>query len=124
MSQSVLVIRVFLVLYGTIALGTGVHAAGRTYDTVVAPMADNSQRFVAAMWASMALGFFYAAWNPSSTDLFRFLMIALFIGGIVRTAALVHYPPSPAIVAAILLELIPTPMLLWMHTRLLSVGAL
>ena len=40
------------------------------------------------------------------------------------TALLVHHPASPAIVALILLELIATPILLWMHFRLLSGGAM
>lgn len=119
-----LFIRIFLVLYGVIALGTGVHAITRAYDPAVGPLADNSHRFVAAIWAFTSLAFLYTAWNPSSTDLFRFLMLALFIGGIVRAAALVHYPPSGTIVAGILLELIPPPILLWLHARLLSAGVL
>jgi hypothetical protein len=85
-----IVIRIFLVLYGVIALATGVHAATGPYQASIAPMADNSHRFVAAIWGSTALAFFYTAWNPASTDLFRFLMIALFLGGIVRAAALVN----------------------------------
>lgn len=119
-----LFIRIFLILYGVIALGTGFHAMTRAYDPDVAPMADNSQRFVAAIWASMSLAFFYTAWNPSSTDLFRFLMIALFIGGVVRAAALVHYAPTPAIIAVVLLELLPTPILWWMHARLSAAGTI
>lgn len=118
------VIRCFLVLYGVIAVATGSHAVLGPYDPSQVPMADNSHRFVAAIWASTSLAFFYTAWNPAAVDLFRFLMIALFIGGIVRAAALVHYPPSPILIAAILLELVPTPALLWMHARLVASGAL
>lgn len=119
-----LIIRIFLVLYGLIALGTGFQAMTGAYDPTVDPMADNSHRFIAAIWASLALGFFYCVWNPSEVALFRFLMIALFIGGIVRAAALAHYSPTPIIWAVILLELIPTPILWYMHSRLLNSGGL
>jgi hypothetical protein len=76
------------------------------------------------MWMAMSLGLFYVAWNPSETALFRFLMVAVFIGGIVRTAALVHYPPTPFMVFGIAIELIPTVVLLWFHTKLLNAGSL
>ncbi|MEQ9375320.1 MAG: DUF4345 family protein [Imperialibacter sp.] len=113
-------IRIFLILYGLIAAGTGFHAMTGPYDPAIAPMADNSHRFIAAIWASLALGFFYCAWFPSEVALFRFLMIALFIGGIVRAVALVHYSPTPIIWAVILLELIPTPILWYMHSKLIA----
>ncbi len=112
-----LFIRFFLVLYGIIALGTGFLSMAAPYDASVKPIADNSHRFIAAIWASMALGFFYCAWNPSEGPLFRFLMIALFIGGIVRAISLVNYPPTPALWALIALELIPTPILWYMHSK-------
>ncbi|WP_375559004.1 DUF4345 family protein [Bernardetia sp. OM2101] len=87
-------------------------------------MADNSHRFIAAIWASLSLAFFYVAWSPSETTLFRFLMIALFIGGIVRAVALINYRPTPVIIAVILLELIPTPIMWWMHNKLITQGSL
>lgn len=113
-----LFIRIFLILYAFIAIGTGFHAMTAPYDPAVADMADNSHRFIAAIWASMALGFFYCVWRPSEVVLFRFLMIALFIGGIVRAVALINYAPTPVIWAVILLELIPTPILWYLHSRL------
>lgn len=115
-----LFIRVFLILYGLIAIGTGFHAMTGAYDSTIEPMADNSHRFIAAIWASLALGFFYCAWFPSETTLFRFLMIALFIGGIVRALALVNYAPTPVIIAVILLELIPTPILWYVHSKMIA----
>lgn len=115
-----LFIRAFLILYGVIAIGTGFHAMTGPYDATIEPMADNSHRFIAAIWASLALGFFYSAWYPSEVTLFRFLMIALFIGGIVRALALINYPPTPIIWAVIILELIPTPILWYMHSRLIA----
>jgi hypothetical protein len=100
-----LFIRIFLVLYGIIASTT-------------TPMADNNHRFVAAIWASMSLAFFYVAWVPSETALFRFLMIAVFIGGLVRLYGLRYYPASPFLIFGILIELIPTALMFWMHNKL------
>lgn len=115
-----LFIRIFLILYAVIAIVTGYGAMTSSFDATVDPMADNSHRFIAAMWASMALGFLYCVWNPNEVALFRFLMIALFIGGIVRAVALVNYSPTPIIIAVIVLELIPTPILWYFHSKLIA----
>lgn len=112
-------IRLFLVLYGVIAAATGVGAMLEPYDGVTEPIADNSHRFIAAIWASTSLAFFYVAWKPTETALFRFLMIALFLGGIVRAAALVNYAPDTMLWALIGLELIPTPILWLLQARLM-----
>ncbi|WCL49923.1 DUF4345 family protein [Leptospira sp. GIMC2001] len=120
-----LFIRVFLLLYGIIALATGFMGATTHYNPDLStPMQDNNHRYVAAIWASMSLAFFYVAWNPSEVSLFRFLMIALFIGGTARALALINYPPTPIIIFGILLELIPTTFMFWMHTQLLKTGKL
>ena len=113
----VIVIRFFLILYGIIALATGLMGITVAYDPSVPIFEDNSHRFIASIWASTALAFFYVAWQPQQTVLFRFLMIALFLGGIVRLAALVNYAPDIPTLSTILLELIPTPILWWLHTR-------
>lgn len=119
-----LVIRIFLVLYGIIALGSGFLGISARFDPATAPATDNNHRFVAAIWASMSIAFFYVAWNPSEVALFRFLMLALFIGGLVRIYGLRFYPASPFLIFGILLELIPTTIMLWMHTKLLNEGTL
>ncbi|PPK87665.1 uncharacterized protein DUF4345 [Neolewinella xylanilytica] len=119
-----LIIRISLVLYGFIALGTGYLGVTASFEPGTSPMEDNNHRFVAAIWASMSLAFFYVAWNPSEAALFRFLMVALFLGGLVRAIALRHYPPTSFILFGIAIELIPTAVLLWMHTRLLHTGSL
>jgi hypothetical protein len=119
-----LFIRILLVLYGIIAAATGFKGATAFFDATTNPMIDNNHRFVAAIWASMSIAFFYVAWNPSEVSLFRFLMIALFIGGLVRTYALRYYPATPLIIFGILIELIPTTLMLWMHTKLLNSNSL
>ncbi len=119
-----LFIRIFLVLYGIIALGTGFKGITASFDPSTVPMQDNNHRFVAAIWASMSIAFFYVAWNPSEVALFRYLMVAVFVGGLVRAYALRYYPASPFIIFGIAIELIPTALLLWMHSRLLNSGSL
>jgi len=117
-----LFIRIFLLVYGIIAIITGFMGASASYDATITPMQDNNHRYVAAIWASMSITFFYVAWNPSEVALFRFLMIAVFIGGIVRALALVNYPPTNFLTFIILLELIPTVVLFYMHNKLLKAG--
>ena len=85
---------------------------------------DNNHKYVATNWGSMSLAFFYVAWNPSETALFRFLMITVFIGGVVRALALVNYKPTPFLIFGILIELIPTAIMFWMHNKLLNSGSL
>ena len=120
-----LFIRIFLVLYGLIAAATGFMGTTAKYNAALTdPMTDNNHRYVAAIWMATSLAFFYVAWNPSETTLFRFLMIALFIGGIVRAAALVNYPATPFLIFLIAIELIPPVLMLWFHTKLLNAGSL
>jgi hypothetical protein len=120
-----LFIRVFLVLYGLIAAATGFMGVTAKYNSAVTdPMTDNNHRYVAAIWMATSLAFFYVAWNPSETALFRFLMVAVFIGGLVRAAALVNYPATPFFIFLILIELIPTTLMLWFQTKLLNSGSL
>ena len=120
-----LFIRIFLVLYGLIAAATGFMATTTAYNpTLSDAMTDNNHRFVAAIWMATSLAFFYVAWNPSETALFRFLMIAVFIGGIVRAAALKNYEPTPLLIFLILIELVPTALILWFHSQLLKSGSL
>lgn len=108
-----------------IALGTGFMGITASFNaSMTDPMLDNNHRFTAAIWASMSLAFFYVAWYPSEVALFRFLLIAVFMGGLVRTYALRYYPLSSFIIFGILIELIPTALMLWMHTKLLKSGSL
>lgn len=123
--DTLLLIRVVLCLYGAIALATGLMGIGAAFDPAASSsMQDNNHRFVAAIWAATSLAFFYVAWNPSETALFRFLMVAVFIGGLARAYGLRYYPATPFIVVGIIIELVPTALLLWLHTRLLNSGAL
>ena len=120
-----LFIRIFLVLYGLIAAATGFMGTTAKFNAAVTDaMTDNNHRFVAAIWMATSLAFFYVAWNPSEIALFRFLMVAVFIGGIVRAVALLNYPATPFLIFLIAIELIPTALMLWFHTKLLNADSL
>lgn len=120
-----LFIRIFLVLYGLIAAATGFMGATAKFNAALTDaMTDNNHRYVAAIWMATSLAFFYVAWNPSETALFRFLMIAVFIGGIVRAISLINYPATPFLIFLIAIELIPTALMFWMHNKLLGNGTL
>lgn len=120
-----LFIRIFLVLYGLIAAATGFMGTTAKFNAAVTDaMTDNNHRYVAAIWMATSLAFFYVAWNPSETALFRFLMIAVIIGGIVRAVSLINYPATPFLIFLIAIELIPTALMLWFHTKLLNAGSL
>ncbi len=119
-----LFIRVFLVLYGLIAAATGFMGITAKFDATVDAMIDNNHRYVAAIWMATSLAFFYVAWNPSETALFRFLMIAVFLGGIVRAVALINYPATPFLIFLIAIELIPIVLMFWMPNKLLTSKAL
>ena len=120
-----LFIRIFLILYGLIAAATGFMGTTAKYNaTVTDAMTDNNHRYVAAIWMATSLAFFFVARNPSETALFRFLMIAVIIGGIVRAVSLINYPATPFLIFLIAIELIPTALMLWFHTKLLNAGSL
>lgn len=120
-----LFIRIFLILYGLIAAATGFMGTTAKYNaTVTDAMTDNNHRYVAAIWMATSLAFFFVAWNPSETALFRFLMIAVIIGGMVRAVSLINYPATPFLIFLIAIELIPTALMLWFHTKLLNAGSL
>lgn len=120
-----LFIRIFLILYGLIAAATGFMGSTASYNpAAIDAMTDNNHRYVAAIWMATSLAFFYVAWVPSEVALFRFLMFAVFVGGVVRAAALINYPATPFLIFLILIELIPTVLLLWMHNKLLNASLL
>lgn len=115
----------FCVLYGLIAFATGGHAMFSGLGGDVEPMADNSFRFLAAIWVGVGVGFFVCAWRyRTETTLFRVLMVALFLGGIGRSLGLLHYPASTEMIVLIALELVPPLFLIPMQAALArSVGA-
>jgi hypothetical protein len=102
----------FCVLYGLISFATGGHAMYSGLEGALDPMADNTFRFLAAIWvgagAGAGVGFFTCALRyRTETTLFRVLMVALFLGGIGRSLGLLHYPVTPLLGVLIALELAP-----------------
>ncbi len=113
--MSQIIIQVFLCLYGIIALITGVLGITTKYDSEVDIMTDNNHRFVSSIWAATSIGFFYCVFHLGETSLFRFLMLTLVIGGLVRTACAFLYKLTPKILFGIFLEIVPPPILWYLH---------
>ncbi|WP_081820655.1 DUF4345 domain-containing protein [Sediminibacter sp. Hel_I_10] len=118
--MNAIIIQVFLVLYGIIALITGFMGITAKYDPSINVMADNSHRFVAAIWAATAIGFVYCAFNLNETALFRFLIISLVIGGIVRASSAFLYHLTPFIIFGIFLEVVVPPILWYLQSNISS----
>jgi len=109
----------FCVLYGLIAFATGGHGMVSGLEGDVAAMADNSFRFLAAIWVGVGAAFFICAWRyRTETTLFRVLMVALFLGGIGRSLGLLQYPKTTVMIVLIALELIPPLFLVPMQAAL------
>ncbi len=82
-------------------------------------MADNTFRFLAAIWVGVGVGFFMCACRfRTETTLFRVLMVTLFIGGIGRSIGLLYYPATTELVVLTALELIPPLFLVPMQAAL------
>jgi len=95
----------FFALVGTL---TGLKAvAGGLNLTHVAPQTDNDFRFFAASWLAVGLGF---AWSltdlAAHASMFRFLLVAVFLGGIARAAGWASYPPDKRMIVAVVLEFV------------------
>ena len=85
-------------------------------------MQDSNHRSMAAIWAAMSVAFFHVAWNPSDVVLFRFLMRA--VNGAVRAHAPRYYRASAFMLPGIVIELITTALMQWMHAGPLNSGGL
>ncbi len=114
------VTRVLTALFALIALATGALAVvGGIAETSVPVLVDNEFRFFAGIWFAAGLGLAYcAATITESTKLFRFLMIAIFIGGIARAIGLTEYSPERKMIVGIAIETVLPSLLLIMQSRI------
>jgi hypothetical protein len=85
--------RILTGLLALIALGTGLKGSLSGLEiTEAAPIVDNTFRYYAGVWAGVGVGLAYCvAYMPSATELLRFLMLAIFIGGVARAIGLSTY---------------------------------
>jgi len=84
--------RILTGLLALIALGTGLKGSFSGLEVEATAVVDNTFRYYAGVWAGVGVGLAYCvAYMPQATDLLRFLMLAIFIGGIARAIGLTTY---------------------------------
>ena len=112
--------RILASLFALIALGTGFKDVFLgLVDVDAAAVVDNTFRYYAGIWAAVGLGLVWCVVRiRESTQLFRFLLIAIFIGGIARAIGLLDVPLERPIAVGIAIETI-LPVVLWfMQSRI------
>jgi len=92
-------VRIMAALLTLIAFGIGSTSVMKGLGgTNAAPLVDNSFRFFAGIWFAFGFGLLYCLIHvEKSTLLLRFLMLAIFMGGIARAIGLMHYSPEKEI---------------------------
>jgi len=89
-------------------------------DALNNPSLNSQLRFLGAIWfSSGVLAVFFLKDIERYVTLARVVLISIIVGGIGRVISAVQFGlPSPIFVAAMLVELIAVPVMLWWHFRL------
>jgi len=110
-----------IVLGGMMGLAEIVSAGslGNVTEAAGYPLVDNIMRFLGAVMFALGLGFIYSLFDvQNKTVFFRFLLLAIFLGGLARlfgwsqTGIVLATIPSTAI------ELIFPPLMYYLQSRL------
>lgn len=89
-----IVARILTGLLALIALGTGIKTVlGGLAEVALAPQVlDNTFRYYAGVWAGVGVGLAYCvAFMREQTTLLRFLLLAVFLGGVARAVGMTAY---------------------------------
>ncbi|MBX2803239.1 MAG: DUF4345 domain-containing protein [Myxococcales bacterium] len=114
-----IITRLLTAFYALIGLATGARSAVLGLDADVLPLDDNQFRFYAAIWFTVGLGLAYCvAFIRESTQLFRFLMLALVMGGVGRALGALEYPLETPMIVGIALEFVGPALLLVLQSRI------
>ncbi len=82
---------------------------------------DNASRFLGGIFFTLGLGFLYCLYDlESKIQLFRFLLLCLFVGGVARIIGWFDLGLTEATVAATAIELVFPPVMLVLERRIYS----
>ena len=110
-------VRIATGLFGLIALATGAAALVKGLDVPsAAAIADNNHRFFAGVWLVSGIGLLHSAVDlAGSKNLFRLLMLAIFVGGVGRAIGMTAYEPETRMIVGTLIETVVPAALVGLH---------
>ena len=83
------------------------------------PLVDNVMRFLGALMFTLGLGFIYSLFDvQNKTVFFRFLLLAIFLGGFARLLAWSQSGVVLATIPSTAIELIFPPLMYYLQSRL------
>lgn len=116
--------RVLTGLLALIGIVSGLAGVFGGVDGEVASAVDNQFRYFAGVWLAVGLGLAYCAVKiRESTELFRVMMLAVFLGGMARAIGVIGYGAETKLMVAIGIELVVPVLLVWMQGRLRAATA-
>ncbi len=114
-SGSVIVLGGMMGLAETIGAGS----LGNVTEAAGYPLVDNIMRFLGALMFALGLGFVYSLFDvQNKTVIFRFLLLAIFLGGLVRLFAWSQSGVVLASVPSTAIELFFPPLMYFLQSRL------
>jgi len=110
-----------IVLGGMMGLAEiiGAGSLGNVTEAAGYPLVDNVMRFLGALMFAVGLGFIYSLSDvQNKTVFFRFLLLAIFLGGLARLLAWSQSGVVPATIPSTAIELIFPPLMYYLQSRL------
>ena len=92
---------------------------GNVTEAAGYPLVDNVMRFLGAVMFALGLGFIYSLFDvQNKTVFFRFLLLAIFLGGLARLLAWSQSGVVLATIPSTAIELIFPPLMYYLQSRL------
>jgi len=99
----------------------GAGSLGNVTEAAGYPLVDNVMRFLGAVMFTLGLGFIYSLFDvQNKTVFFRFLLLAIFLGGLARLFAWSQSGVVLATIPSTVIELSFPPLMYYLQSRLLD----
>ncbi len=127
MAMTALLAAILLIAGSVIVLGgmtglakiVGAGSLGNVTEAAGYPLVDNVMRFLGAVMFALGLGFIYSLFDvQNKTVFFRFLLLAIFLGGLARLCAWSQSGVVLATIPSTAIELIFPPLMYYLQSRL------
>ncbi len=127
MAMTALLAAILLIAGSVIVLGgmmglaeiVGAGSLGNVTEAAGYPLVDNVMRFLGAVMFALGLGFIYSLSDvQNKTVFFRFLLLAIFLGGLARLLAWSQSGVVLATIPSTAIELSFPPLMYYLQSRL------